>query len=158
MNDRPSKSVNREFSRNRAKGCDMKIILHRRDGMLLKQPAVLRYHASCRLELRRGGIVAAHSFAKAGYAKQIVTYRATSLAEVVGDARLDILRRVRGEKRPHANRQFVLAPQLERVFLILDVARVDDTGESETIRMGVQVKGSTQLVFRCLCRLKRGQS
>ena len=62
--------------------------------------------------------------------EQIVADRAARLAEVVEDARLDLLRRVGWEQRPHADRELVLPPQTEREFLIGEIAGVDDAGQA----------------------------
>jgi hypothetical protein len=76
-----------------------------------------------RLELRRRGVRAADPFAEAGHPEQIVADGAAALAEVVPDPSLGLAGRIGREQRTHADRQPVLAPQPQRVLLIVEVAR-----------------------------------
>ena len=64
MDEMPSKSIEWVILGDGAKRSDMKIILLKRDRMLLKHPPVLGDHARGRLELRRHGVVPADSFAE----------------------------------------------------------------------------------------------
>ena len=113
-------------------------------------------HPGGRLEERGHGIGPADSLAEPRHPEQVVSDCAARLAEVVEDARFDILRRVGGEERPHADGELVLAPEPERVLLVREIARVDDAGQSEAVRVRVQIGGAAQLLFGRLRSLERG--
>ena len=113
-------------------------------------------HPGGRLEERGHGIGTADSLAEPCHSEQIVSHCTARLTEVVEDARLDFLRRVGGEERPHADGELVLAPEPERVLLVREIARVDDAGQPEAVRVGVQIGGAAQLLFGRLRRLERG--
>src|SRR5262249_53081767 len=98
----------------------------------------------------------ADSLSKPSNPEQIVADSPTRLAEIVEYTRLDILRRVRGEERSHADRELVLPPQFERVFLVLKIARVDDSSQPKAVCMGVQFCCSAKSVFWRLRSLERG--
>src|SRR5437870_4071815 len=118
MEERPSQSVDRMFTRDRAKSVEMKIVFRSRDGMLLKQPTALSDHACRRLELSGHGVIAANPFAKPGDTEEVIANCAAALTEIIRDSRLHFLRRIRRIKRPHPNRQLVLPPQFQRVFFV----------------------------------------
>ena len=101
-------------ARNRSKRREMVVVFGEGDRMLLEEPAMPGNHPGRRLELRRHGVGPADSLAESRHPEQVVSHGAAGLAEVVEDARLDLLRRVGGEERPHADGELVLAPQTER--------------------------------------------
>ena len=104
VDDRPAQPIDRMLARDRSKRFEMEIVLLDRDGVLLQQPAMLGDHPGGGLELRRHRIGAADALAESGRPEQVVADRLARLAEVVEDARLDVLRRVGREDGPHADR------------------------------------------------------
>ena len=104
VDDRPSQPVDRMLARDRSKRLEMEIVLLDRDGVLLQQPAMLGDHPGGGLELRRHRVGAADALAESRRPEQVVADGLARLAEVVEDARLDLLRRVGREHRPHADR------------------------------------------------------
>src|SRR5688572_25603838 len=105
--------------------------------MLLQEPSVPGDHAGRRFELRGSGISAAYPLAKTSNSKKVVADRAAGLTEIVEDAGLDLLRRVRRKKRPHPHGEPVLAPKPECVLLIREIACIDDGSQSKAVRVSV---------------------
>ena len=143
-------------TRNRAKRGEVMVVFGQVDRMLLQQPAVPGNHPGGRLEERGHGICAADSLAESRHPEQVVAHRPAGLAEVVEHARLDLLRRVGREERPHADGELVPAPEPERELLVREIAGVDDAGQSKAVRVRVQIGGAAQLLFGRLRRLERG--
>jgi len=114
-------------------------------------------HPCRRLEHGRRRVCAADSLAEPRHPEQVVSHCPAGLTEVVEHPRLDLLRRIRREERPHANGEPVLSPELERVLLVRKIAGVDDGGEPDAVRVRVQIGGAAQLLFGCLHGLQRGQ-
>ena len=87
--------------------------------------------------------------------EKVVTHGPATLIEIVRDARFGILRRVCWKQRAHANGQLVLPPQSQGIFLIGEIAGVDNASQTEAVRVRIQFRSSAQPVIRSLQSLQR---
>src|SRR5688572_21958291 len=126
--------------------------------MLLKQPAMSGDQPRCRFELRRGRVISTDPLSKTSHSKEVVAYCAASLAEVVRDARLNVLRGVCGKQRPHADGQLIFPPELKWIGLIPKVACVYNAGQPNAVGVSVQLGCAAEFVRRRLHGLKCGES
>src|SRR4029453_6577949 len=139
---------------DRLKHLEVEVVLFDRDRVLLQQPAVLGDHSRRWIELGRHRIGSADTLPETGDAEQVITHGATALAEVIEDSCLDLLRCIGWEQWPHPNGELVFPPEAPGELLILQVTGVNHAGESQAVRMRVEVRGAAQLVVRRLCALK----